>query len=62
MSAIFPKLVRANKSGKKGRVRTKDGCHFTHHGARILADNLIDKMDQNGVLQNIVELKPRDTN
>ncbi|MEO1431832.1 MAG: DUF459 domain-containing protein [Cyanobacteria bacterium J06633_8] len=49
--------IVANKSGKKGRVRTKDGYHFTHHGARILADNLIQKMNQDGVLKNTVELK-----
>ena len=54
--------IVANKSGKKGRVRTKDGYHFTHHGARILADNLIQKMNQDGVLKNTVELKAENAN
>lgn len=54
--------IVANKSGKKGRVRTKDGYHFTHHGARILADNLMQKMNEDGVLQNIVELKAENKN
>lgn len=47
--------IVANKSGKKGRVRTKDGYHFTHHGASIVVDNLMDKMDKDGVLEQKVQ-------
>lgn len=54
--------IAANKSGKKGRVRTKDGYHLTNHGANILADNLIQKMNEDGVLQKILELETPDTN
>ena len=43
--------IVANKSGKKGRVRTKDVYHFTNHGAKILVDNLIETMNEDGVLQ-----------
>ena len=56
------KPIVANKSGKKGRVRTKDGSHFTHHGARILADNFMEIMNKDGVLQNTVESKAENTN
>jgi len=45
--------IVANKSRKKGRVRTKDGYHFTHHGAKIIADNLIQKMNENGDLGKV---------
>lgn len=41
----------ADKSGKKGRVRVQDGYHFTHHGAKILVDNFIETMKDDGVLQ-----------
>ena len=54
--------IVANKSGKKGRVRTKDGSHFTHHGARILVDNFMEIMKEDGILQKIVEIKPENTN
>ena len=43
--------IVANKSGKKGRVRSKDVYHFTNHGAKILVDNLIEIMNNDGVLQ-----------
>ncbi len=43
--------IVANKSGKKGRVRTKDVYHFTNHGAKILVDKLIETMNNDGVLQ-----------
>lgn len=42
--------IVASKSGKKGRVRTKDVYHFTNHGAKILVDKLIEVMDKDGVL------------
>jgi len=44
--------IVANKSGKKARVRTKDVYHFTNHGAKILVDNFIETMNEDGVLQN----------
>lgn len=43
--------VVANKSGEKRRVRTRDGVHFTQHGANIIADVVIDKMIEDEVLQ-----------
>lgn len=45
------KAVVANKSGKKKQVRTRDGIHFTHHGAKIIADIVIEKMMKDEVLQ-----------
>lgn len=43
--------VVANKSGKKRQVRTRDGIHFTQHGANIIADVVIEKMIKDRVLQ-----------
>ncbi|NMG07540.1 DUF459 domain-containing protein [Brasilonema sp. UFV-L1] len=43
--------VVANKSGKKGQVRTSDGVHFTLHGANILVNRLMEKMVKDKVLQ-----------
>lgn len=43
--------VVANKSGKKRQVRTRDGIHFTQHGANIIADVVINKMIEDDVLQ-----------
>lgn len=49
--------VVANKSGQKRRVRTRDGVHFTQHGANIIADVVIDKMIEDQVLQPKTKLE-----
>ena len=54
--------IVADKSGKKGRVRTNDGYHFTQHGAKIVVENLMETLKKDGVLQNTVELKAENTN
>lgn len=54
--------IVADKSGKKGRVRTNDGYHFTQHGAKIVVENLMERMKKDSVLQNTVQLKAENTN
>lgn len=44
--------VVGNKSGQKRRVRTRDGVHFTQHGANIIADVVIEKMIEDRVLES----------
>ncbi len=43
-------LVVSDRSGKKGKVRVKDGVHITYHGSNILADLIIDKMLEDHML------------
>ena len=47
--------IVTDKSGKKGPVRVQDGYHFTHHGAKIIVDNFVETMKDDGVLQKKAE-------
>ncbi|MGB6300977.1 MAG: DUF459 domain-containing protein [Rivularia sp. (in: cyanobacteria)] len=56
------KPIIADSSGNKKRVRQRDGVHLEHHGAKIIVDKLINKMDEDGVLQPKIEPEKPDTN
>ncbi|MEG4232740.1 DUF459 domain-containing protein [Microcoleus sp. Pol11C3] len=44
--------IVADKSGKRGYVKTNDGVHFTSHGARIIGDLIADKMVADKILKS----------
>jgi hypothetical protein len=43
--------VVADKSGKRGYVKNKDGLHFTSHGSQIISDLIIDQMASDKILK-----------
>lgn len=42
--------VVADKSGKRRAVKTKDGIHFTSHGANIISDVVLEEMKKDKII------------